>query len=139
MQKFMNHPHRSYVGLQVFNWAVLEPENGVFDWYWLDKNLTAWRCQGSSESNYIHTQGAEDKLGTTQIVYFAWYPVPTHRKQNVFVAPNYLDPVFQKIFSRLIYDLHHLNELPEYVKDNIWEVQATLGITGDSRPWKGSQ
>ena len=131
--------------LQVFNWAVLEPEEGVFDWYWLDKNLTAM-ADAKVQANpiiFIHKGQTINGAATTPEWLFKVSPgIPyTHAPQTkpVFVAPNYLDPKFQKIFSRLIYAFaNHLNELPTRVKDNIWGVQAALGITGDSRPWKGS-
>ena len=92
-RKFMNHPHRSYVGLyKFFNWAVLEPENGVFDWYWLDKKFNRkWRdAKVQAESNYIHTQGAEDKRCRYNprmvIQTFAWYPVHPHTANKTSIC-----------------------------------------------------
>ena len=131
--------------LQVYNWAVLEPEDGKFDWYWLDKNLTAM-ANAKVQANpiiFIHKGQKINGAVTTPKWLFKVSPgikyTHTPRKRPVFEAPNYLDPVFQDKFSKLIYAFaNHLNELPDYVKENIWGVQAALGITGDSRPWKGS-
>jgi hypothetical protein len=131
--------------LQVYNWAVLEPKDGVFDWYWLDKNLTAM-ANAKVQANpiiFIHKGQKIGGAGTTPEWLFKVSPgIPythTPKKKPVYIAPNYLDPVFQEKFSRLIHAFaDHLNELPDFVKDNIWGVQAALGITGDSRPWKGS-
>ena len=81
--------------LQVFNWAVLEPEDGIFDWYWLDKNLTCkWRMPGSSKSNHIHTQGAEDKRCRYNprmvIQTFARYPIHPHTANKTSICSTEL-------------------------------------------------
>ena len=131
--------------LQVFNWAVVEPEDGKFDWSWFDKNLTAMANASIQANPIIFIHKGQDINGAPTTPEWLFKVSPginyTHTPQTkpVFTAPNYLDPVFQDKFSKLIYAFaSHISELPDYVKENIWGVQAALGITGDSRPWKGS-
>ena len=54
-KKFTFRPHQNFVVLASIHWAVLEPEDGKFDWWWLDKNLTAMVRKSTSKSNYIYS------------------------------------------------------------------------------------
>lgn len=116
----------------------------MFDWAQVDANLTAMARAGVqvAPSIWIHKGSGISGMVPTPDWLFAVSPgVPyTHAKGKgpVLMAPDYLDPVFQQRFTRLIRAFaQHLDALPSDVKDNIWAVESALGITGDSRPWKG--
>ena len=130
--------------LHVFPWAQVEPEDGQFDWSGVDANLTSMASAGVevSPTIWIHKGGSISGMVPTPEWLFKVSPgVPYEHEQGkgpVLYAPNYLDPVFQGRFERLINEFaKHLDTLPSKVKKNIWAVEAALGITGDSRPWKG--
>ena len=130
--------------LQVFPWSQVEPKDGVFDWTGVDANLTAmakagvqvsptiWICKGATISGAVPLPKWMQKVSPG---------IPYQHeagKDPVLLAPNYLDPVFQGRFKRLIQAFaSHLSQLPDDVRNNVWAVEAALGITGDSRPWKG--
>mmetsp|Transcript_123100 Transcript_123100/g.298927 ORF Transcript_123100/g.298927 Transcript_123100/m.298927 type:complete len:615 (+) Transcript_123100:41-1885(+) len=129
---------------QVFEWAQLEPADGVFDWTWLDDNLTTMADAGvqANPAIWIHRGGSIHGYKPTPDWLLKESPGVEYRHspddKSVFVAPNYLDPVFQQKFTRLIQKVAaHLATLPKRVTDNIWGVHSAMGITGDSRPWKG--
>ena len=128
----------------VFPWAQVEPADGTFDWAQVDANLTAMARAGVqvAPTVWIHKGSSISGMVPTPDWLFKVSPgVPyqhTKGKGPVLMAPNYLDPTFQERFTRLIRAFaQHLDTLPSDVKANIWAVEASLGITGDSRPWKG--
>jgi hypothetical protein len=128
----------------VFPWAQVEPEDGRFDWTEVDANLTALAQHGVQvvPSIWIHKAAAISGMTPTPEWLFQVSPSTPYEhvrgKPPVLHAPSYLNPVFQQRFTRLIDAFaQHLNTLPLQVRENIWAVESSVGITGDSRPWKG--
>ena len=141
---FSQKPPELRGALHVFPWAQVEPEDGQFDWSAVDANLTAMAENGVqvSPTVWIHKGSSISGLVPTPEWLFKVSPgIPYQHEKGkgpVLLAPDYLDKTFQQRFTRLIHAFaQHLDALPQNVKDNIWAVEASLGITGDSRPWKG--
>ena len=145
LRDIYEHPPPALRGaFHVFPWAQVEPKDGTFDWRAVDANLTAladagvqavpsiWIHKGASVSGFVPTPKWLCKASPC-VAYSH-----TRGKGPVLHAPNYLDAVFQQKFEQLIGAFaQHLSTLPAHVKDNIWAVESSVGITGDSRPWKG--
>ena len=141
---YQTRPSQLQGALHVFPWAQVEPEDGKFDWSGVDANLTSLAANGVqvSPTIWIHKGASISGMVPTPDWLFKVSPGVAYQhvrgKGPKLYAPNYLDPIFQQRFQRLITNFaNHLNTLPKNVKQNIWAVEASLGITGDSRPWKG--
>lgn len=126
-----------FVGL---NWSRLEQTRGIFDWVFLDSNLTAYANKGYYINLIVWTGP-----GAPSWLYAANTPNKIHSFKTDdtykpdWVYPDYKDPNYIAYWYKMIDSvINHINVMPASLKDKIYIYQSAEGTTGDATAYKGT-
>jgi hypothetical protein len=124
-----------------FPWSVLEPEDGNYDWKFVDTKLRYWTSKGvylqvsvfvgPMSPEWLYKKGVP-RVKTSQTI----NPRGESAKTEF---PYYLNESYKKYYWRMIRAVSdHIDSLPELVRSHIIGVQTAEGSTEDEGPYKGS-
>lgn len=115
-------------------WDRIEPENGRFNWSWLDEPLKKAAENGlyvvikvyhaHSSPSWLYSAGVPEVKFTEKLY-----------RQDVS-CPYYLDPAFKPYLVRMIQRVaEHIDAYPPELRNRIIAVQGVQGSTGDPHPY----
>ncbi len=121
-------------------WSALEKTRGVFDWQFLDSNLTAYANKGyyinmiawagPSSPDWLYATGTPNKVKS--------YKTDDQAHPD-WKYPDYRDPNYQAYWYNMIDSvIHHITKMPASLRDKIYIYQSAEGTTGDATAYKGT-